>query len=62
MVCGITNEVGQLVNSFYALDEGDARGWFSHYLKIMVNPKYRSHYELWMGMEKKAVSRGIKKA
>ena len=61
MVCGITNEVGQLVHSFWALDEEDAQQWFSHYLKIMVNPKYRDDYELWIGVEKKATSGGMKK-
>lgn len=53
MTCGITNEIGQLVSSFGALNEEDARGWFSHYLKIMVNPKCRDDYGLWIGVGKK---------
>jgi hypothetical protein len=54
MICGITDETGELLHSFYAVNEEDARGWFSHYLKIMVNPKYRSDYELWIGVKKAA--------
>jgi len=52
MIFGITDETRELVRSFYAADEEDAKGYFSYYLKKMVNPKYYSKFELWGVKEK----------